>query len=350
MHCIPCVRYFGFQFAQIYLKDLAASVTSLGRASLLRVVGLLEGEGRLVVYGDTDSVFVLLPETTETEAEAIAHDISTRATAMFPPPMALEYEKTFTTSLFMNKKRYAGLIKGEVYTKGLSTNRRDFPKFVQTVLRDALHTLLNKGDIVRSVSDNLEALVSHGVQQQDLSITKELKKNFDDAASLMEVVELNHRQGAYLWRSITVSNDFLRQWKGMDNDRIVAELAKNPGVRFALLLKNTYATLPPVGVLARQMRKKDPASAPKVGDRVTFVVGKGLGSVSDRAVLPGSGIHPDLVYYVEQALDQVEDLMVNSGMTTEFDNLRKEFVRKATHARDRQSTILSFFSKRAKTS
>jgi DNA polymerase delta subunit 1 len=341
---------FGFAFFPIYMKDVAASVTSMGRESLRRVVALVESEGLRVVYGDTDSVFVEMRSAATDDAEAVAKDLGARGTALFPPPMELEYEQTFVRSIFLNKKRYAALLPdGKVYTKGLSTNRRDFPVFVQSVLRDALHSLLEGRDVVAVVSAHLTRLVSHEVQERDLTITKELRKPYDDASSLLRVITLNHQQGAYLWRGIAVTADFLRSWSGRNADAIVAAVTANPAVTLAPLLTNTYASLPPVAVLARRVRHTTPFDAPKVGDRIPFVVGRGGGSVSDRAVAPGEGAAPDLAYYAAQALDQVEDLMLNSGMEREYTAMRERALRDATNVRDRQTTIMSFFSKKAKT-
>ena len=46
-----------------------------------------------VVYGDTDSLFVLLPGRTRAEAFRFGAEIASMATARNPPPVTLKMEK-----------------------------------------------------------------------------------------------------------------------------------------------------------------------------------------------------------------------------------------------------------------
>lgn len=46
-----------------------------------------------VVYGDTDSLFVLLPGRTKEDAFKIGAEIASQATARNPPPVTLKMEK-----------------------------------------------------------------------------------------------------------------------------------------------------------------------------------------------------------------------------------------------------------------
>lgn len=48
-----------------------------------------------VVYGDTDSVFVLLPGRTKQEAFAIGAEIADAVTQTNPPPVKLKFEKVY---------------------------------------------------------------------------------------------------------------------------------------------------------------------------------------------------------------------------------------------------------------
>ncbi len=49
--------------------------------------------GAKVVYGDTDSVFVLLPGKSKDEAFTIGQDIADAVTRDNPPPVKLKFEK-----------------------------------------------------------------------------------------------------------------------------------------------------------------------------------------------------------------------------------------------------------------
>ena len=52
-----------------------------------------------VVYGDTDSLFVLLPGRTRQAAFKVGAEIAAQATAANPPPVTLKMEKVSTISI-----------------------------------------------------------------------------------------------------------------------------------------------------------------------------------------------------------------------------------------------------------
>lgn len=78
------------------MAELADSIVQSGRQTLENAIRLVEGhpEWRArVVYGDTDSLFVLLPGRSKAEAFRIGNEISKAVTAANPPPVMLKMEK-----------------------------------------------------------------------------------------------------------------------------------------------------------------------------------------------------------------------------------------------------------------
>lgn len=67
-----------------------------GRQTLENTIQMVEQHPQWkarVVYGDTDSVFVLLPGRSRSEAFRIGSEIAAQATAANPPPVTLKMEK-----------------------------------------------------------------------------------------------------------------------------------------------------------------------------------------------------------------------------------------------------------------
>ena len=67
-----------------------------GRQTLENTIQMIEGNPSWkarVVYGDTDSVFVLLPGRSREQAFSIGAEIASQATAANPPPVTLKMEK-----------------------------------------------------------------------------------------------------------------------------------------------------------------------------------------------------------------------------------------------------------------
>ena len=87
------------------------SVVSKARETLERAVELIEGTPSWqakVVYGDTDSVFVLLSGRTKEDAFRIGEEMATAVTRDNPKPVKLKFEKVYLPCILQTKKRYVG--------------------------------------------------------------------------------------------------------------------------------------------------------------------------------------------------------------------------------------------------
>lgn len=76
--------------------EIADSIVQKGRETLERAIHLVNNSpswGGRVVYGDTDSLFVLLKGASKDEAFRIGKEICERVTAENPKPVKLKFEK-----------------------------------------------------------------------------------------------------------------------------------------------------------------------------------------------------------------------------------------------------------------
>ncbi|KAH6850735.1 DNA polymerase family B-domain-containing protein [Chaetomium sp. MPI-CAGE-AT-0009] len=212
--------------------EIASSTTSFGRQMIEKTKQEVENRYTIangyshdaqVIYGDTDSVMVKFGTTDLAEAMKLGEDASQFVSSKFIKPIKLEFEKVYFPYLLINKKRYAGLYwtKPEKHdkmdTKGIETVRRDNCLLVQTVIEKVLRMILMDRDVVGAqeyVKDTIADLLQNKIDMSKLVITKALTK--DDYAAKQAHVEL-----------------------------------------------------------AQRMRKRDPGSAPGLGDRVAYVMVKG---------------------------------------------------------------------------
>ena len=87
--------------------ELGDSVVSKGRETLERAIHLIEQRSEWkarVVYGDTDSVFVLLPGRSRKEAFKIGDEIALAVTEDNPQPVKLKFEKVYQPCILQVKK------------------------------------------------------------------------------------------------------------------------------------------------------------------------------------------------------------------------------------------------------
>ncbi|GAU11517.1 hypothetical protein TSUD_345070 [Trifolium subterraneum] len=91
--------------------ELADSIVQCGRCTLekaISFVNLHEKWNAEVIYGDTDSMFVLLKGRTVKESFQIGSEIASAITAMNPSPVTLKMEKVYHPCFLVTKKRYVG--------------------------------------------------------------------------------------------------------------------------------------------------------------------------------------------------------------------------------------------------
>lgn len=233
--------FTGATVGQLPCLPIASSVTSRGRQLLERTKEFIEtnytiGNGyehnAQVVYGDTDSVFINFGTASIKETFPIAIEAAEKCSALFPKPIDLEFEKVYYPLLLMNKKRYAGLMwtqmdkYDKMDTKGLETVRRDNCALVREVIQTSLDKILIGQDV-------------HGAIKYVKSEISDLLQN------------------------------------KMDISRLVITKSLNKGAEYALGLggkKEDYKMKQAHVELAARMKKRDPGSAPQMGDRVPYVI------------------------------------------------------------------------------
>ncbi|KAI3334380.1 DNA polymerase delta catalytic subunit [Ustulina deusta] len=245
--------------------EIASSTTSYGRQMIEKTKHEVEKRYNIangyshnaqVIYGDTDSVMVKFGTEDLAEAMKLGEEAANFVSSKFTKPIKLEFEKVYFPYLLINKKRYAGLYwtRPEKYdkmdTKGIETVRRDNCLLVQTVIEKVLRMILIDRDVP-------------GAQEYVKNIISELLQNKIDMSKLV----------------ITKA-----------------------------LTKETYDAKQAHVELAVRMRKRDPGSAPGLGDRVAYVMIKGTSgsrnfeNSEDPIYVLENNIPIDTRYYLDNQL------------------------------------------------
>ncbi|CDJ54269.1 DNA polymerase zeta catalytic subunit, putative [Eimeria brunetti] len=136
--------------------DVADAIVETARATLIRAMQLIEQTqkwGARVLYGDTDSVFVLLKGRSLEAAFAIGKEIADAVTRSNPAPITLQLEKVYLPCCLITKKRYVG----NAYfspsgpptfdAKGIETIRRDQCPLTSALLEKSLRIFFQTRDL-----------------------------------------------------------------------------------------------------------------------------------------------------------------------------------------------------------
>ena len=165
----------------MYASQQVLPLTSQGRRLIKKVNShVVEKHGGKVVYGDTDSSMFIIPGITNANANERGHALAEELSALFPPPLKLEFEKAMRM-LCLKKKKYAAFliepdgsydVKRMLY-RGIVIARRDNCSFLREVYNEILIEILRSQDIKKCLSllfDNLLKLLNHSIGLDKLKI------------------------------------------------------------------------------------------------------------------------------------------------------------------------------------
>ncbi|CAD7703703.1 unnamed protein product [Ostreobium quekettii] len=168
--------------------ELADAIVQSGRETLQNAIKMVEAHRdwkAKVVYGDTDSLFVLLEGRSREEAFRIGQEIVSAVTSANPSPIKLKLEKVYQPCVLQTKKRYVGFSyehplqqQPVLDAKGIETIRRDACPAVAKILERTLRILFTTKDLSQVKSylcRQWSKILSGRVALQDFVFAKEVR-------------------------------------------------------------------------------------------------------------------------------------------------------------------------------
>ena len=247
----------GSKTSPIRKMCVAASTTAAGRNQLMLAKRIVEAEfGAEVVYGDTDSIFIKFPTKDLAESIKLGIAAGKRITEQCRKPYKIAYEKTFYPFILFCRKRYVGMMyeedpsleKAKRKSMGIVLKRRDNAPIVKDVYGGALDILMQERDVKKAqsfVNDMLMRVLQNDVPLEKFIVSKSLRDDYKNPE------QIAHR------------------------------------------------------VLADRMAKRDPGTAPKVGDRIqyVYVAGRAKGAkqgdrIEELDYVRKNGLEPDTQFYI----------------------------------------------------
>ncbi|KAK2196823.1 bifunctional DNA-RNA polymerase superfamily/DNA-directed DNA polymerase [Babesia duncani] len=213
--------------------EVATAITSFGRYMIVETRNSIEEHftssngyefNAKVVYGDTDSVMIKFGTMDIQRSIDLGVEAAEYITSKLIRPITLVFEKVYLPLILMTKKRYAGLLYtnpnqyDKIDCKGIEIVRRDYCLLVQQMMERVLHLLLvelNLNGAIEYIKGRITELLKNEIDISLLVVTKSLGK--------------------------------------IDYDM----------------------RLPHVE-LAKKLKQRDPGKAPAVGDRVSYLIVKGM--------------------------------------------------------------------------
>jgi DNA polymerase, archaea type len=183
--------YLGFFGARWYCIECARSTTAYARYYIHKTIKKAEEMGFKVVYGDTDSLFILLGDKHLDKAMAFKNEVNFD----LPGHMELEFEGRFTKGIFVAvkgtdkgaKKKYALLREdGKIKVTGFETVRRNWSKLAKDVQEKVLKLVLeDKNDkALEYLRDITNKLKKGQININDLLIRTQITKDLAHYSSI----------------------------------------------------------------------------------------------------------------------------------------------------------------------
>lgn len=136
--------------------ELADAIVLCAKQTLEAAKTSAEARDAVVKYGDTDSLFIELPDRSLEKAVDWSHSFARQVTEANPPAVMLEFEYVFSSCSLVAKKNYAGIAHssandaGSFVCKGLAPIRRDVSPFVARTCEKIMRSMFETRDLSRA--------------------------------------------------------------------------------------------------------------------------------------------------------------------------------------------------------
>lgn len=176
--------YLGYPRARWYSRESARAITAWSRHYIRQTMHKAEENGFTVLYGDTDSVLVHVPEG---KSEEDIKRFLEKTNSEIPEAMELEFEGMYRRGIFVTKrekesaakKKYALMdFKGNLKIVGFEYVRRDWAQVAKETQRAVIEAVLKEGKPEKAIQitkDIIKKLKEGKVQKKELVIMKQLK-------------------------------------------------------------------------------------------------------------------------------------------------------------------------------
>jgi len=183
---------------------LVSSITKRGHEILIQSKKIIEDAGYKVIYGDTDSVFVLLGSVPDSQVKVIGEDLTSQINDWWtkklrekydiPSFLEIQFETHFSKFLMPtirgsdagSKKRYAGLVvdsrnpdKSHLLFKGLESVRSDWSPLARDFQKELYRRIFFDEPYEEYIKLTVQQL-SDGEFEDELVLRKRLRRKLKD--------------------------------------------------------------------------------------------------------------------------------------------------------------------------
>jgi DNA polymerase I len=231
--------YLAYPRSRWYSRDCGESVTAWGRHFIQDTIEKAGKAGFEVLYGDTDSIFLLMGKKGKEPALAFMKKINSE----LPGDMELELEGFYPRGVFVTKKNAEGagakkkyaLIgeDGRIKIRGFELVRRDWSSIAKTTQRHVLEAILKHGSkemAVKIVKDVIERLKAGKVPLEELTIYTQMRKDprkYDIKSPELSAAQKGIAAGMQIEKGSMIGYVITKKGNSISEKACLAELAQD---------------------------------------------------------------------------------------------------------------------------
>jgi DNA polymerase I len=216
--------YLGFQGSRLYNKNVAESVTLVGRKTIKFLEQKCNEYNVEIIYADTDGIYVKLNENQTIENyEKLLKKLNEDLCEFFKkfnienPRIELKFEKLYSVIFFYHaKKRYAGrliYVKGKtcdvIEIVGLEAKRSDNSDFGEFIQQKVLEMILHKKpkiEIINFLQNCVKKIKNNEISIYEIGIPKLITKSFNEYKSNTPWIRGSLYSNKYLFSNFDVGS------------------------------------------------------------------------------------------------------------------------------------------------
>ncbi|MGA9152806.1 MAG: DNA polymerase domain-containing protein [Candidatus Nitrosopolaris sp.] len=170
---------FGSQYFKYCDPRVAELITAYGRYTISKMKDISQNMGFDIVYGDTDSLFLNCANMNTAEEIEIISKFKEECNKQLG--VEVEHAKTYQTAIISEKKKHyigwTGIEEREPDIVGMEGDKKDRPKWINSVFRQIVSDILVSNDTIASLKSAVADLELGNVNPELLKRTTRLSKN-----------------------------------------------------------------------------------------------------------------------------------------------------------------------------
>lgn len=324
----------GVKVGSLPFMPIAMCVTYMGRISIQKTARILKEIGGTIVYGDTDSNYVMFKEIQGEHKEKCkeiwekSEQVAAEISKHFPDPMNIEFESViYYKFMILTKKRYMyyscdkeGNISQKIGQKGVLLARRDNSKFVKNIYEKTVMEVFSK----KTKEEVLEYILN--------SIFDFVTKNNFNT----DLLKINKSINDYNDCNITYNSETQKYYIG---NYIVKEPPKDltPEQQEEFCIKTLPAQ---VQLELRQIKRGEEKSE---GGRIEYIILDKINATKQSEKIEDYKyflankelLRVDTDYYIQRLIDPLEQIFESIYQTQDYiTNNLKQFILKTKTTRE----------------